>query len=90
MLVNPEEISKSLSNYGWSYKKKKISKVFEFKNYMDGVYFVSKVAEIAERKNHHPEILIEWCKVTVEIASHDMSGVTTKCINLAMEIEQIL
>ncbi len=90
MLVNPEEISKSLSNYGWSYKKQKISKVFEFKNYMDGVCFVSKVAEIAERNNHHPEILIEWCKVTVEIASHDMGGVTTKCINLAMEIEQIL
>ena len=90
MLVNPEEISKSLSNYSWSYKKQKISKIFEFENYMDGVCFVSKVAKIAERKNHHPEILIEWCKVTLDIASHDMGGVTTKCINLAMEIEQIL
>ena len=43
--------------------------------------------EISERKNHHPEILIEWGKVSIQIASHDMGGVTTKCINLAMEIE---
>ena len=87
MLVNPEEVKKSLSAYNWSYKNQKISKTFEFNTYVDGVSFVNKVAEISERKNHHPEILLEWCKVTLEIASHDMGGVTTKCINLAMEIE---
>ena len=87
MLVNPDEINKSLSKYNWLYKNKKIIKSFDFESYMAGVSFVNKVAEIAERKKHHPEIVIEWCKVSLEIASHDMGGVTTKCINLAMEIE---
>ena len=87
MLVNPEEIHKSLSTYGWSHINKKIHKSFTFKTYIECIEFVNSVAEISERKNHHPEILIEWGKVSIQIASHDMGGVTTKCINLAMEIE---
>tara|TARA_Y100000996_G_scaffold272081_1_gene214204 strand:- start:919 stop:1191 length:273 start_codon:yes stop_codon:yes gene_type:complete len=90
MLVNPDEINKSLSSYNWQYKNQKIVKTFNFKTYMDGVDFVNKVAEISERKNHHPEILLEWCKVTLEVASHDMGGVTTKCVNLAMEVESTI
>ena len=87
MLVNPEEIKNSLSLYGWKYMNKKISKSFSFQTYKNGIDFVNIIADIADTKNHHPEIIIEWCKVTVEIASHDLGGVTTKCVNLAMDIE---
>ena len=87
MLINPEEIKKSLSVYGWEYSNKKISKSFSFKTYKKGIDFVNVVADLAETKNHHPEILVEWCKITIEIASHDLGGVTTKCVNLAMDIE---
>ena len=87
MLVNPSEINKSLSSYDWLYDDSKLVKTFNFDSYMDGVLFINSVAKIAEKKNHHPEILLEWCKVTIEIASHEMGGVTTKCVNLAMDIE---
>ena len=89
MLISPDEINKSLSNKGWVYADKKISKSFNFEKYMEGIEFVNKMAELAERNNHHPDISIGWCKVNVSINSHNMGGVTTKCVNLATGIDLI-
>ena len=89
MLISPDEINKSLSNKGWVYADKKIAKSFNFEKYMEGIEFVNKMAELAERNNHHPDITIGWCKVNVSITSHNMGGVTTKCVNLAAGIDLI-
>ena len=89
MLISPDEINKSLSNKGWVYADKKISKSFNFEKYMEGIEFVNKMAELAERNNHHPDISIGWCKVNVSINSHNMGGGTTKCVNLATGIDLI-
>ena len=54
---------------------------------MEGIEYVQKIAILAERHNHHPDIHIGWCKIDVSITSHEMSGVTTKCVNLATGID---
>ena len=51
--------------------------------------FINKIAPLAERVNHHPDINLGYCKVEVSIHSHDLGGVTTKCINLATAIDSI-
>ena len=89
MLLSNDEITKSLSIYGWSYDDKKISKIVTFSTYMEGLDFVNKIGLISEKKNHHADIYISWCEVKVDISSHDMGGVTTKCVNLAMDISFI-
>ena len=89
MLLHPDEISKSISNYGWNFQDNKINKVFTFEKYLDGVKFINEIAPFAERLNHHPDIKLGYCKVEIDITSHDMGGVTTKCINLATSIESI-
>lgn len=89
MLLSPDEISKSLSMYGWSYKNKVICKSFKFQNYMEGIDFVNKIAKISETLNHHPNMIVDWCQIEVSIASHDLGGVTTKCVNLATKIENL-
>jgi len=89
MLISKDEISKSLSSKGWIYANNNISKSFEFATYMEGIKFVKEIAEIAERNNHHPEITIGWCRVNINITSHQLGGVTTKCINLAIEIDML-
>ena len=87
MLINPDEINKTLSNQNWSYKNNRISKSFEFGSYIEGINFVNEIAKIAEQRNHHPDINIGWCKVEISITSHDLGGVTTKCVNLATTID---
>ena len=89
MLISPDEINKSLSSYGWEYVAKKIFKSFTFNTYMDGIDFVYKIAELAEKHNHHPDIIISCCRVDINITSHDKGGVTTNCVNLATGIDHI-
>ena len=89
MLISPDEINKSLSSSGWQYVTKKIFKSFTFSSYMDGIDFVQKIAELAEMHNHHPDIIISWCQIDINITSHDKGGVTTNCVNLATGIDHI-
>ena len=90
MLISPDEIRKSLSTSEWEYSNGHISKSYKFETYMDGIEFVRKIADLAERNNHHPDIKIGWCTVQISITSHEMNGVTTKCVNLATGIDLIL
>ena len=90
MLISPDEINKSLFPKGWKYVEKKISKPYSFDTYMDGIEFVQKIAVLAEAQNHHPDINIGWCKVGISITSHDLGGVSTKCVNLALGIDNIM
>ena len=89
MLISPDEINKSLASHGWDYAHKKISKSFSFDAYMEGIQFVQKIAVLAEAQNHHPDITIGWCKVDISITSHDLGGVSTNCVNLALGIDNI-
>ena len=90
MLISPDEINKSLSSKGWKYSDKKISKSYTFETYLQSIESVNKIAKLAEVQNHHPEIFINYCNVEISISSHDLNGVSTKCVNLALDIDNIL
>ena len=53
---------------------KKIICSFVFLNYDDSRNFLNKVADLAEEEDHHPEIILEWGKVTVTWWSHKIRG----------------
>ena len=53
---------------------KKLKKEFSFSNYPDSVDFSNKVADMSEQENHHPQIILEWGKVTVIWWSHKIKG----------------
>ena len=89
MLISSEEIKKSLSSSQWHYLNGEIIKKYDFETYMEGVFFVQKVAELAENHNHHPQMIIGYCTIEISISSHEMNGVTTKCVNLATAINTL-
>ena len=53
---------------------KKLICSYAFLNYTDSVDFANKVAALAEKEDHHPEINLEWGKVTVIWWSHKIKG----------------
>ncbi len=53
---------------------KKLKKEFSFSNYPDSVDFSNKVADMSEQEKHHPQIILEWGKVTVIWWSHKIKG----------------
>ena len=72
---------------GWESKNNAISKMFKFKEFMSGIEFVNKVAEIAEGADHHPDITISYTRVTFTCSTHSDGGVTDKDFKLAENIE---
>jgi 4a-hydroxytetrahydrobiopterin dehydratase len=72
---------------GWESKNNAISKMFKFKEFLHGIEFVQKVAEIAEGADHHPDITINYTRVTFSCSTHDAGGVTDKDFKLAENIE---
>ena len=75
---------------GWELiKNKAIQKKFTFANFKDALTFVNKVGELAEQSNHHPDITINYNKVSLSVTTHDAGGLTTKDFDLAGHIEKI-
>jgi len=52
----------------------KLKKVFTFNDYQSGVTFLNNVAKMADFEDHHPEITLEWGKVTILWWSHKIQG----------------
>ncbi|HEY2107950.1 MAG TPA: 4a-hydroxytetrahydrobiopterin dehydratase [Candidatus Binataceae bacterium] len=87
--LNPEKIEQELKSLpGWEFKDNAISKLFRFNEFMEGIAFVNQVAPIAEAADHHPDIHINYTRVTFVCSTHTDGGVTEKDIKLAREIEK--
>ena len=52
----------------------RLKRVFKLKNYKESVAFTNRIAEMAEREDHHPLIVLEWGSVTVEWWTHKIHG----------------
>ena len=77
-LVSDDEASLLIKEIeGWDLINdgiKKLKKEFSFLNYSDSVDFSNKVADMANKEDHHPQIILEWGKVTVIWWSHKIKG----------------
>ena len=73
----------------WKYENKAISKTFQLTSYLSGINFVNKIALLAEKMDHHPDIKIGWCKVDILLTTHDSGDVTKKDIELASLCDKI-
>ena len=90
-LLSENEITQKLSSLeGWGQEGNQIIKQYKFKNFVGSMGFVTKVAILAERADHHPDILIEYSKVKISLSTHSEGGLTEKDFNLAQEIEDAL
>ena len=86
-LLSSAVVKEKLMNVdGWKVKGNKIQKVYKFTKYMDGIGFVNKLAELAEKEEHHPDITIIWTTVTVELTTHDAGGLTIHDVRMAKKI----
>jgi 4a-hydroxytetrahydrobiopterin dehydratase len=75
----------------WIKKDNKISRSFEFKDFIEAFGFLTKVAILAEKQNHHPEIFNLYNKVTIHLNTHDAGDIVTeKDHELAAAINDIV
>ena len=75
---------------GWTFRDSKLHRVFAFADFTEAFGFMTQVALVAERMNHHPE----WCNVyktvAISLTTHDAGGLTLKDVELAQAINRLL
>ncbi|AEF41821.1 4a-hydroxytetrahydrobiopterin dehydratase [Hoyosella subflava] len=74
---------------GWSRSGTAISRTITLPSFPRAIAFVSAVAEVAEDKNHHPDIDIRWRKVTFTCSTHSEGGITQLDLDLARTINDL-
>ena len=77
-------------NPSWNINDKSIKKEFKFNNFIDAFGFISKVALLSEKMDHHPNWQNTYNKVTIELTTHDIGGITTNDIKLAEAIDKLI
>ena len=74
----------------WKEQDNKLQRTFEFKNFIEAFAFMTKVAFIAEKMNHHPNWSNTWNKVEIELTTHSEGNkVTEKDHQLAKAIDKL-
>ena len=89
-VLTQSEINEALKNLpGWTARDKAIERAFQFKDFAAAMEFVNRIAAAAEAANHHPDILINYNRVTLTLVSHDSGGVTPRDIRMAGKINEV-
>lgn len=88
-LLTEDEITAHLARVpAWMRAGQSITRTFKFANFAEAMQFVNQTAEIAEARNHHPDITIRWNRVTLVLSTHSAGGLTEKDFSAAAEFDQ--
>lgn len=74
----------------WKVKGGKLVKTYSFPNYQEVIDFVVKVSEVAEKQNHHPEMVIGHDNVKVMLFDHEKGEVSDKCHKFTKAIDKMI
>lgn len=66
---------------------KNLEKSYSFKNFKQALAFVNTIAEVAEEEKHHPDLTLSWGKVTVQLSTHAIGGLSKNDFILAAKID---
>lgn len=67
----------------WQERDGALERTFELPGFAEAIRFVNRVAEVADRENHHPDLLVSYRKVTVRWTTHSEGGITDRDRRLA-------
>ncbi|MEW5940330.1 MAG: 4a-hydroxytetrahydrobiopterin dehydratase [Chloroflexota bacterium] len=67
----------------------RIQRVFKFRNFIEAVAFTNKVALVAEKEDHHPLIVTEWGRVTVQWWTHKIKGLHKNDFIMAAKTDEL-
>ncbi|SCL13254.1 4a-hydroxytetrahydrobiopterin dehydratase [Micromonospora inyonensis] len=74
----------------WTGDPAGISRTVQLNSFPEAITVVDRVAEVAEERDHHPDIDIRWRTVTFRCTTHSVGGVTERDIDLARRIDEIV
>ncbi len=89
-LLTDEEITAALARLpGWVRMDDSITTTVELADFRAAMLYLGAVAYQAEEANHHPDILVQWNRVTLTLATHSAGGLTAADVAMAKRISAL-
>jgi 4a-hydroxytetrahydrobiopterin dehydratase len=89
--LSDAEITQALQSLPeWQRSGDSVERTIRFPEFMDGIRFIGRVAELAEAADHHPDIDIRYRNVRFVLSTHSEGGLTEKDVQLAHQIDKAL
>jgi 4a-hydroxytetrahydrobiopterin dehydratase len=82
-----ETMTRNLS--GWKVEDGRLVRDWKFADFVTAMAFVNKVAEAAEKAQHHPDIDIRYNRVRLGLVTHDAGGITAKDVKMARSLDRV-
>lgn len=76
--------------HGWSIINEKLHKEFSFDSFNQAFGFMTRAAMEIEKMNHHPEWFNVYNRITIELTTHDVGGITKNDVNLAKILNSLV
>jgi 4a-hydroxytetrahydrobiopterin dehydratase len=89
-LTPEQELTELAATPDWDISDGQLTRTVTRGDFRDALLFVNAVGFLAERANHHPDILISWNKVTLALVTHSAGGLTAKDFELARQISDLV
>jgi 4a-hydroxytetrahydrobiopterin dehydratase len=87
-LLTEDEVRAELARLtGWELHEGRIRKRYVFRTFLRAIAFVNAVAYLVESAGHHPDITINYNRVTLRLVTHSHGGLTDRDFALAAEID---
>lgn len=80
----------ALKQWSLTREGKAIARKFEFADFSEAFAFMTRVALLAEKKDHHPEWSNVYNKVEITLTTHDAGGLTLRDVKMARKIDKLL
>lgn len=88
--LNDAEIHEQAAQLAlWTLQEKMLCRQFVFKDFVAAFDFMTKVADLAEQANHHPNWSNVYNKVDIALTTHEFNNVSQRDFDLAKEIDQL-
>jgi 4a-hydroxytetrahydrobiopterin dehydratase len=89
-LLSHAELKILPDHWALSGDQKSLHRAFKFKTFAEAWSFMTHVALIAEKMNHHPDWSNSYNKVDISLSTHDLGGITAKDLELARAITEFV
>jgi len=88
--LSDDEIEANLAGLEWEREGNAITRGLERESFADAIAFVNAVADLAERFDHHPDILVHgYRRIRLTLTTHSAGGITERDFGLAAAIDAL-
>ena len=90
-VLSPEQLNEAIASLGegWADRDGALRKEYSFDDFATAMSFANRVAEAAEKADHHPDMAVGWGRVELAWVSHDVGGISERDVEMASASDRL-